>query len=145
MKNSTLIALIKRRIQGVPLYTHIGIEEIKPYVSKYFNIGEYFEPLVLFYPSDTYWVLICMKKLVYFKNNTLNYVFFNRISNKYFWEPSFKEILFDDKLILCDQLLVDWQTSSKLRKLELPIETQSIYAFCDALAFLVRKASKDES
>jgi len=141
MSISIVKSIIKRRLEKCS-YTFILKCDILDKITLN-NTSSEPNPLILFYPNSNYWVLLTNKYIQVYKNEKQTFIYYENIINDSYYVRFLG--LYDIKnqeKILYDIMRLEWVENNKKRKIDLQIETGSIYSFCDGVSFLKKIMDK---
>ena len=94
-------------------------------------------PVVLFMPSDEYWVLLTSTSIVYYLDKIIKEFTYDKISNRDIHYHGYKKYRYANKEYLCDHIRLIIKDFKSV--IILPIEVLSVFSFSEPLSFIINK------
>ena len=94
------------------------------------------KPIVLFMPSDNYWVLLTDQSIIFKRESQIKKIMYSKLKNKECYYHMYKNYEFNKKEILCDHIILN-RKSIFAKSVILPIEILSVFSFSQPINLMV--------
>lgn len=98
------------------------------------------EPIVLYKPSDSYWILLTEDSLIFFSHNNVNEILYREIRCEEVYFHEYRNYVHHDKKILSDHIRIQRKTGGA--PMIFPIEVLSVFSFSEPLNFILTQLNQ---